>query len=91
MDKQKIIEKLAIYYGLISEYTDNEGKIIKVSMKDCQEFLELIGINTENIDNLVYKSILNPRFFNASRTFFLSVCGFSAIFTEKTGNSLLSG
>ena len=50
MERQKLLEKLAVYYGLIPEYTDKENKMYKASLKECQEFLDIIGINTENTE-----------------------------------------
>jgi len=52
MDRNKILEKLAEYYGIILEYTDKEGKTQKVSSKECQEFLNIIGINTDSTEVL---------------------------------------
>ncbi len=52
MERHKILEILAEYYGLIPEYTDKEGKTQKVSSRECQEFLNIIGINTESMDML---------------------------------------
>lgn len=52
MERHKILEKLAEHYGLIIEFTDKEGKTQKVSSKECQEYLNILGINTENIENL---------------------------------------
>ncbi len=43
MDKNKILEKLAVHYGLIPD---------KTTSKEHQEFLEFIGINTDSAENL---------------------------------------
>ncbi|HSA06860.1 MAG TPA: malto-oligosyltrehalose synthase [Candidatus Gastranaerophilales bacterium] len=53
MDKHKILKKLAVYYGLINEYTDKDGRMYKAGYKEYQQFLESIGINTENSDDLL--------------------------------------
>ncbi len=55
MDRQKILEKLAENYGLINEYTDKEGKTLKASSKEYQEFLNIVGINTDNTEALAEK------------------------------------
>lgn len=52
MNRQKILEKLAVHHGLVPEYTDKEGRAVKVSAKECQEFLDIIGIHTETAKNL---------------------------------------
>ncbi len=52
MERQKILEILAEHYGLMPEYADKEGKTQKASSRECQEFLNIIGINTESTDIL---------------------------------------
>lgn len=53
MERSKILETLAEKYGLITEYADKDGKIQKVSSKECQEYLNIIGINTDSSDTLI--------------------------------------
>lgn len=43
MDKNKLLEKLALHYGLIPD---------KTTAREHQEFLELIDINAESVENL---------------------------------------
>ena len=52
MDKQILLEKLAVYHGLITEYTDSNGNVIRSSVREYLEFLDILGINTENTENL---------------------------------------
>ncbi len=53
MERHKILEKLAVHYGLIPELTDKEGKVHKATSKEYQEFLNIIDINTENTELLI--------------------------------------